>query len=74
MSDSRRKTPIMGITTKDSDKWFKVAAHRAARRATRISVARGDEPPHTREHGDPWGAPKDGKAYWPEAPDKFMRK
>ena len=74
MSDSRRKTPKMPVTTKESDKWYKVAAHRAARRATRVSVARGEEPPDEREHGDPWGAPKDGKAYLPDAPDRLMRK
>ncbi|MEL4378367.1 hypothetical protein [Brucella cytisi] len=38
MSRSRKKTPITGITTADSDKAFKEAEHRRERRALRSAV------------------------------------
>ena len=73
MSRSRRKTPICGITTAESDKPGKVADHRRLRRRNRQRVAHGMEPLHEREVSDPWGWPKDGKAYYPRDP-RVMRK
>jgi hypothetical protein len=40
MSRSRRKTPIIGMTTAPSDKAFKVDEHRAERHAVRAVVKR----------------------------------
>jgi hypothetical protein len=45
--------------------------------AIRESIRTGDEPetfPIEDEISDPWNGPKDGKGYWGEAPEKFMRK
>jgi len=62
MSRSRRKTPICGITTAGSDKWFKVSTHRANRARLRFLLAHGDyenaevDPPY-----NDYNTPKDGK-------------
>lgn len=66
MTRSRKRTPT-GITCKDSDKPFKRREHRRERRAVNAAIANGDEPPATKEFGDPWNSPKDGKQYWPDA-------
>lgn len=52
MSRSRRKTPIIGMTTAESDKPFKQAEHRRERRAVKAVVKAGEEPPATRESGN----------------------
>ncbi len=75
MSRSYRKTPICGMTMKDSDKPFKKAAHKRARRALNARDLTTEEPPADKAFGNPWGAPKDGKHWfnrkvWPE----IMRK
>ena len=75
MSRSRRKTPIFGITTSESEKRFKQHEHQRERAAVR-SVLR-DEPevlPDPKEFGNPWGGPKDGKLYWKGAKPSNMRK
>lgn len=71
MTGSRRRTPIFGNTTAKSEKQFKQAENRKARRASRIAVDQGQEPPHAKDHGDPWNGDKDGKTYRPDfrAPD-----
>lgn len=81
MSRSRRKTKIFSSTCAESEKWYKQVAHRRLRRrvadAIRESIRTGDEPetfPIEDEISDPWDGPKDGKGYWGEAPEKFMRK
>jgi len=67
MSRSRRKTPIAGTTTADSEKWWKGWWHRRFRRAERRAIQRGDEVmPHVRELSNPWLAPKDGKHHYPD--------
>ena len=63
MSRSYRKTPICGMTTKASDKPFKKAAHRQARRALYARDLTSEEPPAEKAYGNPWGAPKDGKQW-----------
>ena len=63
MSRSYRKTPICGMTTKDSDKLFKKASHKRARRAVNALDLRADDPPAEKAIGNPWGAPKDGKQW-----------
>jgi len=73
MSRSRRKTPIVGITTAESDKPFKVREHRRERRAVNIALRVGEEPPSPEEFGDPWKSEKDGKQFVPEQPE-LLRK
>jgi len=74
MSRSKRKMPIAGITTAETEKSYKAAAHRAERRVVRAKVKSGaDDIPHTKEFGDPWSGPKDGK-YWFRDPTRILRK
>lgn len=73
MARSRRKTPIFGITTAESDKAFKIREHRRERRAVNVALRIGDEPPAPKEFGDPWKSDKDGKTYYAERPE-MMRK
>jgi hypothetical protein len=60
MARSRRKTPICGYTTIESDKWFKSAEHRRERAAIR---SHGIDP-HPKQFGNPALSGKDGKQYW----------
>ncbi|GLT02739.1 hypothetical protein GCM10007897_41610 [Sphingobium jiangsuense] len=73
MSNSRRKNPIIGITTAESDKPFKQAEHRRERAAVKIAIQQGKEPPHPREFGDPWHGEKDGKLYQPGRPNVLRK-
>lgn len=77
MSRSRRKTPLIGVTTAPSDKPFKVDEHRAERHAVRATIKRsldGDDIAlHSKVYGDPWMAPKDGKQMV-DPDSKSMRK
>ena len=63
MSRSYRKTPISGNTMQTSDKPFKKAEHKRARRALNARDLTEDEPPPQKSFGNPWGAPKDGKRW-----------
>ena len=67
MSRSRRRTSIIGITTAESEKCYKVAEHRAERHATRtilrLSLDGDDRRLHRTVYGDPWKGDKDGKHY-----------
>jgi len=63
MSRSRKKHPFTGWRN-GSDKWYKVLAHRAYRRAVRMALVTERELPHWRRYGDPWTGPKDGKTRW----------
>jgi hypothetical protein len=73
MSRSRKKKPGGGMTIADSDKPFKAMEHRRERRATAAAIKRGDDPP-VDNYGNPWKAPKDGKQYWADHDDRWMRK
>jgi hypothetical protein len=77
MSRSRRKTPVIGLTTARSDKPFKVDEHRKERRGVRTKLASGvdadDRRLHSKVYGDPWNAPKDGKQMV-DPKSKWMRK
>lgn len=73
MSNSFKKTPMVGMTTATSEKRFKSHAHRQERAAVRAAMARGDEPPSTKLFGDPWLGDKDGKQYVPGRPE-WVRK
>ena len=75
MSRSRRKTPIIGITTAESEKTFKAIEHRRERRTVNSVI--GIEPetlPDPKAYGDPWAGPKDGRQYLRRPTDKLMRK
>lgn len=63
MGKSRKKNPIVGVTTASSDKPFKRAEHSRERAAVRTALARGDDAPSPRAFGDPWHGEKDGKLY-----------
>ena len=64
MSRSRKKTPIVGNTTVESDKWFKASEHRRERSEAKIALAHGLELPHAKAYGNPAKSGKDGKHYW----------
>jgi hypothetical protein len=51
------------MTTKNSDKLFKKAAHKRARRALNARDLTSEEAPAAKAYGNPWGAPKDGKQW-----------
>ncbi|MEP5758267.1 MAG: hypothetical protein ABJ327_02945 [Litoreibacter sp.] len=75
MSRSYRKTPIRGMTTKSSDKVFKTAEHKRARRAVNACDLSADDPPPKKAFGNPWVSPKDGKRWFDlERYPKAMRK
>jgi hypothetical protein len=75
MSRSRKKTPIGGITTVESDgDWKAMAARRLRHRVKQHLNATGDGDRFPGKRWDvvePWGAPKDGKKWfgnrWPES-------
>ncbi len=71
MSRSIRKTPIFGMTKAESDKQFKTAENRRARRANNQQL---DDAPSAKSFGNPWKSDKDGKSYWRKASPKDMRK
>jgi len=67
MSRSKRKNPVRGITTSESEKADKVAAHRRVRRRVKTVIQSPPESetetlPHERELSNPWAMAKDGKA------------
>jgi hypothetical protein len=75
MSKSRRKTPVTGITTAESDKSFKRAENRRHRRFVRSVVISDGDLPNPREYGNPWKSDKDGKSRFdPERYPDLMRK
>lgn len=77
MSRSKRKTPLIGLTTAQSDKPFKIDEHRSERRRARVlfqsTLDADDRRLHSKVYGDPWNAPKDGKQ-WVDPKSKWMRK
>jgi hypothetical protein len=74
MSRSRRRTPIVGMTTAESDKPFKVAEHRRERRIVRSAIKAGDDSPTVRLFGNPWASDKDGKQWLGDRHPDLMRK
>lgn len=79
MSRSRRKTPIVGITTAKSEAFDKQTWHRAYRRAEKVRAEHDPdgEPRNFRDFTDAWSRQKDGKQYISKAcpvRDKLMRK
>ena len=78
MSRSRRKTPITGITTAESDGAWKAKAARKLRHKVRQTLNTTlDSDAFAGKRWDvvnPWDAPKDGKAWLRQADPKLMRK
>lgn len=66
MSRSRRKTPISGYTTSESNKPFKQQEHRRERRHVNcmLTVGKYDDMPHHKKYGNEWASPRDGKGWW----------
>ncbi|WP_081160438.1 hypothetical protein [Ensifer aridi] len=61
MARSRRRSPITGVTTAESDKRFKLEEHRRERAALRALDLRFEEPQSSKSFWDPWRGDKDGK-------------
>ncbi|MCB0324526.1 MAG: hypothetical protein KDD69_13180 [Bdellovibrionales bacterium] len=77
MARSRRKTPIVGITTAPSEKEDKQAANRRLRRSTRRKLSSGADAaclPEKRDAGNVWAMAKDGKQYLQKPTQKDLRK
>ncbi|KVE06295.1 hypothetical protein WI91_08080 [Burkholderia vietnamiensis] len=67
MSRSKRKNPICGITTAESESEDKAQWHRRYRRveSARLKKDAVDyEPESHRTQSDQWTMDKDGKTYW----------
>ena len=64
MSRSKRKTPIAGITTEESEKQDKRLANRKVRRTVRVTLDQNPTAevlPEERERSNVWSMGKDGK-------------
>ncbi len=70
MSRSRRKTPIFGMTSRESEKADKARWHRKFRRAARMDVE-GSQFISFRQYGSTWSMGKDGKQYLSDANKRF---
>lgn len=66
MTRSRKKIPIVGMTTAESDKPYKERENRRQRRVVKVAIRVGDDPPPEKKFADPWRSEKDGKQYWPD--------
>lgn len=75
MSRSKRKTPITGITTAETEKKNKLEANRKLRRLNKIKMHKGDfNFFQLREISNVWGFDKDGKRYLKEPDRKDLMK
>ena len=77
MARSKRKTPVRGVTTAESEKADKVASHRKLRRVAKQAITPELETPLPVERGltNPWSMAKDGKARFdPRESPKLVRK
>jgi hypothetical protein len=78
MARSKRKRPIQGITTTQSEKKDKQSAHRRYRRTVKAVLQQVPDAeifPQVRELSDPWSMDKDGKVRFdPTKYPKDMRK
>ena len=68
MSRSRRKTPIIPITTSEGEGSYKQQEAKRERRKVHqlLQAGRWDDLPDPVEYGNPWKGPKDGKQYFIE--------
>jgi NAD(P)H-nitrite reductase large subunit len=80
MSRSRRKTPILGTTTAESERYDKKTWHRAFRRAIKNLLSKPwleeeiGNSNDIRNNSSDWNMSKDGKTWYHNATDKDMRK
>lgn len=79
MTRSRRKTPVIGITTAVSDKPYKVDEHRRERSAVRQHLKSTQDDvgiKHGKAYGNPWSSCKDGKQWLCKEPgrERWLRK
>ncbi|MBV8326065.1 hypothetical protein [Chryseobacterium sp.] len=75
MSRSRRKTPITGVTTADTEKENKRKANRKLRRLNRIKIHKGDfNLFQVREISNVWEFDKDGKHYLKDPVKRYLTK
>lgn len=76
MTRSKRKSPIRGVTSSDSEKADKLASHRKVRRAVRQAVPTESEVmPLENELTNSFSMSKDGKIRFdPKASPKLLRK
>ena len=71
MSRSKRKTPITGLTTADSEKEDKNLANRRFRRASKNRIKSNKEPfINLNEVSDIWNFAKDTKRYYDKEDQK----
>lgn len=78
MSRSRKKVPVTGHTTHESEKQDKRKSNRRLRTAVKQQINKQDEKPlpELREVSDVWGFAKDGKTWLqdPESAERIRRK
>lgn len=77
MSRSRRRAPVRGLSTAESEKEDKRMANRKLRRRVRTALRVDPEAPlpHLREVSNPWSMDKDGKTRFdPARHPEAMRK
>jgi hypothetical protein len=75
MSRSRRKNPIVGMTSAESEKIDKARAHRRTRRLAAAVLSCGDEPSASiKLTENPWTYAKDGKQWLSEVKPELLRK
>lgn len=78
MSRSRKKTPIGGMTSAESDAQWKAAAARALRHSAKQQLSKelhtNDFPGKRWDLVDPWSSNKDGKGWFGDRHPKLMRK
>lgn len=79
MARSRRRTPIISITTSASEKQDKRHANRNCRSALRRTLKHDADPdaamlPILRDVSDPWDMAKDGRSWFGQHFPELMRK
>jgi len=79
MTRSRRKTPVCGITTAESEKADKALTHRLMRRKVAVALREDEDestpPEANREALNPYSMAKDGKQRFdPAKHPRLMRK
>jgi hypothetical protein len=78
MARSRKKTPVQGMTTANSEKQDKRLYNRRFRRISKQAIHVESERevlPHLKEYSNPWCMDKDGKARFdPKKHPEWMRK
>jgi hypothetical protein len=77
VSRSRKKTPIGGITTAESEKRHKRLSHknfRAKQRQALLSGNPAELPVKMRDAVNPWSGDKDGKSYFGNMKDDKYKK